>query len=112
MISAKENMSRLVGALARMSTSGSASDETSGQLVYGTGGHGGLTDRWERRIVELSDGKPIARIVETLYREELSAGAWAVDIGLWKGLFDQNVLEAIRRLASKGYIYLEPANSS
>jgi sulfate adenylyltransferase len=61
-------------------------------------------DPWERRILELCDGRPLGEIIEALYREEVRKGAWMADIGLWKGLFDKNVIGTIAILADKGYI--------
>ena len=67
----------------------------------------GPRDSWERRIIELGEGKEVSEIMETFYVEEIRAGAWAVDVGLWKSLFDQCVTRTISGLAASGYIYLE-----
>ena len=60
------------------------------------------TNAWERRIIELSDNRPMSEIIEILYIAELKAGAWAADIGLWKHLFDRSVIETVHTLANKG----------
>mgnify|MGYP001056979922 CR=1 FL=1 len=65
-------------------------------------------DPLEQRIVELGDGRSTGEIVETLYVEEIRAGAWIVDIALWKYIFDRMVAVTIRRLADRGYLKLEP----
>jgi len=64
------------------------------------------TNAWERRIIELGDRRPLSEIIEILYIDELKAGAWAADIGLWKHLFDRTVVETVATLASKGYLSL------
>jgi len=84
------------------------SDGITRQLVYRAREPSGVKGAWERKIVELGDGAPVAEIIEVLFREEIRAGAWAVDIGLWKDLFDQCVVSTISELAGKGYIHLEP----
>ena len=68
---------------------------------------GGEHYSWESRIVELSDGRSVGELKETLYREQLMAGASLVDIGVWRGLFDRSVDGAIGELAKKKYIRLE-----
>lgn len=67
---------------------------------------------WEWTIVERCDGQSIRKIVETLYLGELRKGAWLVDIGLWKTLFDRAVVETVYELARKGYIRLLPGGES
>ena len=65
-------------------------------------------DPLERRIVELGDGRTAREIMETLFLEEIRAGAWIVDIALWKYIFDRSVAVTIRQLADRGYLKLEP----
>ena len=65
-----------------------------------------LTDPWQRMVMELCDGKPVAQILEALYIEQIRAGAATSDIGLWRRLFDQSVLGTLRDLANGGYISL------
>ena len=65
-------------------------------------------DSLEQRIVELGDGRTTGEIVETLYIEEIRAGAWMVDIALWKYIFDHSIAVTIRQLADRGYLNLEP----
>ena len=64
------------------------------------------TDCWERQVLEHCDGKPVPQILEALNLEQIRAGAAAVDIGFWKGLFDQGVLITLGELARGGYIRL------
>ena len=61
--------------------------------------------------MELSDGKPMGEIIETLYREEIKAGAWLVDVGLWKNIFDQSVVKTINQLAGRGLVRLQTEDS-
>ena len=62
--------------------------------------------------MELGDGRTVAGIMDVLFCEEVRAGAWMVDIGLWKPLYDRDVVETIYRLAAEGYIRLMPHESS
>ena len=64
---------------------------------------------WERRIVELSDGRSVCEIQEILYIDELKAGAGAADIGIWRTLFDRGVSTTIGELATRGLLRLSPA---
>jgi sulfate adenylyltransferase len=61
-------------------------------------------DPWERRILELCDGRPLGEVIHILYREEVWKGAWLADIGLWRNLFDQSVIDTIAGLIDRGYI--------
>ncbi len=85
----------------------SQSHKITRQLVYRATEASEVKGGWEKRIVELSDGKNIGEITEILYREEVKMGAWIVDIGLWKDIFDQSVIKTIRELTDTGYIYLK-----
>jgi hypothetical protein len=62
------------------------------------------TGPWERRVLELCDGRPLSEIIHILYREEVRKGAWLADIGLWRNLFDQSVIDTIAGLIDRGYI--------
>ena len=79
-------------------------DETTRQLVYRMKETAGIKDSWDRRIVELGDGKSVGEIIEALYNEELQRGAQRADIGMWKHLFDRSVVEKIGELVNRGYI--------
>ena len=89
-----------------------ASKEPSGQCAYrcqnGGDDSGNVKDPWQRRIIELSDVRSVGEINEILYREEIMAGASAVDIGLWKQLFCRCVTDEIAELERRGYIRLQP----
>jgi hypothetical protein len=98
--------------LAKMFRHVPASDAITRQLVYRTIPANAVQDPWERRIIELGEGRSIGEITEILYWEEVRRGAWAVDIGLWKHLFDQCVVNTIRELASRGHICLMPGDIS
>ena len=62
------------------------------------------------RILELADGKSVEEIAEVLYAEELRAGAWLVDIGVWRSLFDQDVVKTLNQMADLGYIQMGEAS--
>ena len=70
-----------------------------------------MADPWERRIAEMGDGRTTDEIVEAIWREEIKAGAWVIDIGLWKGLFDQKVFQTIDELAHRRVIHIVPASA-
>lgn len=103
---------QLMRTLARMFHLAPASNEITRQLVYRTIVASAVQDPWERRIIELGEGRSIGEITEILYWEEIRRGGWAVDIGMWKHLFDQCVVNTIRGLASRGYICLMPGDVS
>ncbi len=96
----------MASGLARRFGLSAVSDETKRRLVCRSRDAHVQTNSWERRIVELSDGRPLSEIIETLYIDELRAGAWAADIGLWKHLFDRSVIETVHTLASRGCLSL------
>ena len=75
-----------------------------GQIVYRLSPTSYLSDPWKRTVLQQCHGQSIRNIVKTLYLDELRKGAWLVDIGIWKSLFDRTVLTAIRELADEGYI--------
>ena len=83
-------------------------DETKRQLVCRSRDAQPQTNAWERRIIDLSDGRPLFEIMEVLYIDELKAGAWSADIGLWKHLFDRSVVETVLALAGRGCLSLVP----
>ena len=99
----------LLRKLARKFLAETVVSETAQQLVFRLADPSDLQDTWRRRIIELSDGKSISEITEILYREELKMGAWVVDIGLWKHLFDQGVITTLIELAQSGYVCMETA---
>ena len=83
-------------------------DDTTRQLVYRTRDVDAGANGWGGRIVEMGDGRSVAEIVATIYIEELQAGAWTADIGIWSQLFAMSVIEVIDHLAAQGYICVEP----
>ena len=102
------NLGRLADTWAHAATLDSTGREGLRQSVVRASEADDLPDSWERRVVELGDGRTVAEIIELLFSEEIRAGAWTVDIGLWKPLFDQSVLKTIGRMAAKGYVRLVP----
>ena len=63
-------------------------------------------DSWQRRVLEVCDGRSLGEIKSLMYEEELVAGASVVDIGIWRGLFDRTVQEALLRLIYSGHVRL------
>lgn len=102
---------RLIGNVARIFVPDQATDQISRQIACRLPDKlvrsPGTPDFWERRILELSDGRTVGEIVGVLYSDELRAGASITDIGMWKQLFDKRVVNCIFDLAQKGYIRLE-----
>jgi hypothetical protein len=90
---------------------GQAGPGTGEWLVYRTEEPGTVADPWERRIAEMGDGRTADKIVEAIWLDEIKAGAWIVDIGLWRGLFDQKVFQTIDELAQRGIIHIVPASA-
>ena len=99
-------MHRMACALARILGPDAATQEVAQKLAHRVGDINSATNAWERRILELGDGKRVTDIVEILFREESRSGAWVVDIGLWKSLFDWRVLETVADLALRGHVRL------
>ena len=64
----------------------------------------GACDPWDRRILDLADGKSPGQVAEILYRDQLAKGAHLADIGIWKSLFHQSVAKNIGQLVSEGYL--------
>jgi len=64
----------------------------------------GACGPWEKRILDLADGKSPGQVAEILYRDQLAKGAHLADIGIWKNLFDRSVAENIGQLVSEGYL--------
>ena len=95
----------------RVSGLGRECREASSQRLYRVSEARGIKDAWEIRVIELIDGKPMGEIIETLYREEIKAGAWLVDVGLWKDIFDQSVVKTINQLAGRGLVRLQTEDS-
>ena len=86
-----------------------AEDGFSSKLVYRIKQADGLEPAWEKRIVELGDGRSVGGITQTMYREQLELGAGLVDVGIWKCLFDRWVANTISALASRGLLRVESA---
>lgn len=60
-----------------------------------------------RRIVQLADGKSVNEITATIYAEELRRGGWVADIGLCRGMFQQELCDTIAELVRQGCVSLE-----
>lgn len=81
--------------------------EISNRLIYRVKATPEVQDAWERRVIDLCDGRPLSALIKALYSEELSRGGWIVDIGLWKNHFDRQVVMTINKLAEQGYVYVK-----
>jgi len=92
-----------------MFTCNSVGGEATQQIVYRVKGADEVKDTWKRRIIDLADGKSIDEILDAIFSQEVRAGAWVVDIGIWRNLFDRDVVKTIVELADQGYICLEPS---
>ncbi len=66
-----------------------------------------VNDCWERRVLELADGRTVDEIVEGVYWQEIRAGAWLADAGLYVGLFRRRVTDVVKELADQGRLRLE-----
>ena len=108
----ERNSSQLARQPATISEPGHPENYNLQWLVYKLRPISDYSDSWEWTIVERCNGKSIRNIVETLYLEELRKGAWLVDIGIWKTLFDREVVATIHELTDKGYIRLLPGAKS
>ena len=82
--------------------------ETRDLLVYRTTKAHSRKTGWEKRIVELADGRSLHEIMRTLYHEQLERGAGLVDVGTWKSFFDREVMDTIGDLVRKGYLQVKP----
>lgn len=107
MAGTRDKTVNIIRNLAQMLISNPAGDEVTPQFVYRVAQADEVRDPWKKRVLELADGRSIGEIKETLYRQEIMAGASEVDIGMWKNLFDQSVLKIIDELADSGHINLQ-----
>ena len=82
-------------------------ERASGKRLFSVSDPGAVDVGLERRIVELGDGRQVDEALAILYREELRAGAWMADIGVWKTLFLDGVMKVIGDLAAQGHVVLE-----
>jgi hypothetical protein len=80
------------------------SPEISSRRIYRLTAASELQDTWERRIIDRCDGRSVGSLIKALYSEELSRGGMIADIGMWKTLFDHQVVRTINKLAQQGYI--------
>ena len=83
-------------------------DVTSWYLVRRVEATLSIEPPWERRIVEVADGRPLTEVIEVLYQEQLDRGARLADLGMWKSLFDRCVIAAISDLVHRGVIDMNP----
>ena len=95
----------LINLVNRITASGRPQGNGGDSLVY-RASQGHVDDPWEQRIMELGVGRSVAEIREILYAEEVRAGGSVVDIGIWKGLFQDRVNASIAGLSRRGLIDL------
>lgn len=98
---------RLVRGLARTLVVREARVDAIEGWAYRTGPISEARGAWEARILELSDGRTIREIVETLFREESQAGGWVADIGMCRSVFARELASVIESLAQRGILRLD-----
>ena len=76
-------------------------------LVYRVEGASEVTDLWEGRIVRLCNGRSVKNLMTSLYTQELKQGGSGSDIGMWKRLFDEQIINTIDKLEREQIIRLE-----
>ena len=76
--------------------------------VYRVAEPDGVREAFLRKVLDLADGRSIEEIAERLYLDELQAGAWVADIGLWKNRYIQDIARSINGLESQGRVRFEP----
>ena len=101
----------LIRAMAKALAYHDPDSETTRQLVYASSDIQGIDDELARRVIELGNGRSVGDVIAIIYSEEIRAGAWAVDIGIWSDIFAQSVLGIINDLADTGYILLKGADA-
>jgi hypothetical protein len=89
-----------------------ADDDVIRRLAYAADDTAEIEDEWAQRIIDLADGRSVGEIVDTLYGEELRAGAWMADIGIWSAHYAGSVIKVVLDLADRGYIQLRDASRS
>ena len=77
-------------------------------LGWTSRGYSHIESPWERKIVEVADGRPLTEVIEALYQEQLDRGARLADIGMWKSFFDRRVITAVGDLVHRGVIDMNP----
>ena len=87
-------------------------DEINRKLVYRVADAPEIQDDWEKRIIELGDGRSVGEIIEIIFKEELRAGAWVADIGLWSNFLARGVVKVINDLVDRGGLRLRDADGS
>ena len=86
-------------------------DDITRQTVSRAARPGQVDDKWAQRILELSDGRTVGEIGAIMYAEELRAGAWIVDIGLWGELLQLSIIDSITDLSDRGLLHLGPPST-
>ena len=67
---------------------------------------------WEKRILDLADGRTVGEIARLLCNEEMRGGAAEVYIGLWKRDFESCVASTVLKLMAQDCLSLEQPTSS
>ena len=108
MISLGANLNRVGGLLARVVGEREAARPARRQRVRRSMASADGLDSWERRIVAADDGRPADEVIDSLFAQELAMGGWVADLGLYRRLYEEELLADIKRLAAKGYLRLVP----
>jgi hypothetical protein len=98
---------RIIKRLEQLLSYGPVAEANLQRRAYRLAPGGVPTTFWERRVLELCDGRTLESIILDIYVEELRGAAWATDIRLWKPLFDRGILETIESLYQRGLVRLE-----
>ena len=104
------NPLKLIRTVAKALVSNDPDPQMTRQLVYAMSDAHGVRDELAMRVIELGDGRSVGEIIAIIYGQELGAGAWAGDIGIWSDIFAQRVVRVIDDLADTGYIRLRDAS--
>ena len=104
------NPLKLIRTVAKALASTDPDPQMTRQLVYAMSDTHGVGDELARRVIELGDGRSVGEIIAIIYGQELGAGAWAVNIGIWSDIFAQSVIKIINDLSDTGYIRLRDAS--
>ena len=63
---------------------------------------------WTRKLLQLSDGRPVLEIAQTLSRDHQMWGPLASELGPQSPLLHRSILESLAGMASLGLVRLEP----
>ena len=71
------------------------------RLVYRIAGAGKGVEPEQKRTVVLGAGISAEELAQELYKQDIRAGGWLCDIGLWHGLYIRRAAEVINEEAAQ-----------